>query len=83
MIVLALGLLLRLSHPGTLFSLSSAQFSFLLFFMASGVAQAHVTSVILVLRQIVSVVGYHDGCEFARLRIQVKPAVDLRIDGLR
>ena len=51
--------------------------------MASGVAQAHVTSVILVLRQIVSVVGYHDGCEFARLRIQVKPAVDLRIDGLR
>ena len=83
MIVLALSLLLRLRHPGILFSLSSAQFSFFLFFMARGVAQAHFTSVILVLRQIVSVVGYHDGCEFARLRIQVKPAVDLRIACLR
>ena len=79
--MLVLILLLGLRHPGTLFSLSSAQFSFLLFFnscgvvlllltMAGGVvAHAHLSSMILILSQIVSIMGYRDGCEHARLCI--------------
>ena len=95
MIVLALSLLLRLRHPGILFSLSSAQFSFLLFFnscgvvlllltMAGGVvAHAHLSSMILILGQIVSIMGYADGCDHARLCIYVERAVDLRVAGRR
>ena len=51
--------------------------------VSGGVAKAHITGMILVLSQIVSVVGDHDWCELTRLCIQVEPAVDLRIAGLR